>query len=690
MRVRSGSPQDLGAKFDGKGTNFALFSADAERVELCLFDPGGRETARVALPERTDDVWHGYLDDVGSLQLYGYRVHGPYEPIAGYRFNSNKLLLDPYAKQLVGRLMPSDTHFGYQFGSARADLSFDRRDNAHAMPKCQVVAPSAGDVRAHRPGIPWEETILYEAHVKGLTMSRADVAPELRGTFLGLSAPGVVDHLRRLGVTAIELLPVHAFTDELHLIERGLNNYWGYNTLGFFSVDERYGPLETLRETVERLHDAGIEVILDVVYNHTAEGDQLGRTLSFRGIDNRSYYWLKSGASRLYENFTGCGNALNLTHPRVRAMVVDSLRYWVEACDVDGFRFDLASTLVRGANGFDAGSDFLAELQRDPVLSRVKLIAEPWDVGSGGYQVGAFPPGWSEWNDQFRTSLRRYWSGEGDLIGEVAKRMTGSADLFNHGGRTPRASINHVAVHDGFTLADLVSYARKHNEANRENNSDGSDSNYSVNCGFEGPTDDDAIVALRRQLRRNFLCCLFLALGVPLLLAGDEVGNSQNGNNNAYCQDNKIGWVDWSGIGQDGEDMTGLIAKLAKLRRDYPQLRGREWLKGQFADGGFDVMWLRPDALEMTAEDWKFPNGRFIAYVLASTDAKGTPLAIVLNAAPETIDFVLPRVQQCETWLMELNTAVPTRCGTAFPAGAEQAAPGRSVLVFSGVRPSAS
>ena len=395
----------------------------------------------------------------------------------------------------------------------------------------------------------------------------------------------MIDHLRRLGVTTVELLPIHTFIDEPFLTARGLSNYWGYNTLNFFTADPRYGTLDALRATVARLHDAGIEVILDVVYNHTAEGDHLGRTLSFRGIDNKSYYWLKDGEPRFYENFTGCGNALNLSHPMVRAMVVDSLRHWVEACDVDGFRFDLATTLARGPHGFDGHSAFFQAIWAEPVLANVKLIAEPWDIGPGGYRVGAFPPEWSEWNDAFRRTLRRYWAGEGDLIGEVATRMTGSADIFEHHRRTPRASINHVTVHDGFTLADLVSYERKHNEANREDNRDGSEFNLSTNCGVEGPTDDADIVATRQKLRRNFLATLLLAQGVPLLLAGDEVGNSQGGNNNAYCQDNEIGWVDWSGLGRDGEDMTALIGQLTQLRRRFPQLQGRRWLDGRRADG---------------------------------------------------------------------------------------------------------
>ena len=499
-RLSAGAPAPLGATWDGRGTNFALFSANATRVELCLFDSQGRrELERIALPEQTEDVWHGYLSDVVPGQLYGYRVHGPYEPERGFRFNPHKLLVDPYAKRLAGRITWSDAHFGYRTGSHRADLSFDRRDSARGMPKAMVIDEAYTWGEERRPLVAWEDTIMYEAHVKGLTHLRDDVPPAWRGKFRGLTAPTVIDHLKRLGVTSLELLPIHAFVDDRVLVERGLSNYWGYNTLCYFAPEARYahdGALDEFRATVSRLHDADIEIILDVVYNHTAEGNHLGPTLSFRGIDNTSYYWLKPDAPRYYEDFTGCGNALNLTHPRVLQMVMDSLRHWVEVCHVDGFRFDLASTLGRGPNGFDRGAAFFAAVRQDPALSSVKLIAEPWDIGLGGYQVGAFPSGWSEWNDHFRRTLRRYWAGEGSLIGELGGRMTASADLFNHDSRSPRASINHVTVHDGFTLADLVSYERKHNEANGEDNRDGSDDNNSTNCGVEGPTDDPEILGV--------------------------------------------------------------------------------------------------------------------------------------------------------------------------------------------------
>jgi glycogen operon protein len=514
------------------------------------------------------------------------------------------------------------------------------------------------------------------------------VPEKLRGTFGALASKAMVKHLQRLGVTAIELLPVHTFVDESFLAERGLSNFWGYNTLSFFTADRRYGTGDEFRATVKRLHDAGIEVILDVVYNHTAEGNHLGQTLSFRGIDNRSYYWLRNDDLRFYENFTGCGNALNLSHPMVRTLVVDSLRHWVEAFGVDGFRFDLATTLARGPDGFDAHSKFFEAIWSDPLLAKTKLIAEPWDIGPGGYRVGGFPPEWSEWNDTFRRTLRRYWAGEGGLIGEMATRLTGSADIFEHHGRTQRASINHVTVHDGFTLADLVSYERKHNEANQENNRDGADQNLSTNGGVEGPTDDADIVAMRRRLRRSLLSCLLLAQGVPLLLAGDEVGNSQSGNNNAYCQDNEIGWVDWSGLGRDGEDMTAFIGQLAQLRKRFPQFQGRRWLEGRRSDGTYDVVWLTPYAGEMIEEDWRFPNGYFLSYVLAPIK-RSQPVFVVINAAPEAIEFTLPEIPESSSWTRVLDTTSDTLGRRAIAAGTRLTAPERSVLVFSGARPRA-
>src|SRR5437660_1831855 len=688
MRLSAGTSARLGASWDGRGTNFALFSANAQRVELCLFDPQGRrELERIELPERTEDVWHGYLNDVSPGQLYGYRVYGPYEPEHGHRFNANKLLLDPYAKRVAGRLVWSDAHFAYRTGSAREDLSFDRRDNARGMPKAVVVDENFNWGRREiRPNVTREDTVIYEAHVKGLTQKRDDVSPGWRGTYGGLCAPAMIDHLKKLGVTTIELLPIHGLIDDRVLVERKLANYWGYNTLAFFGPEPRYAQdnaLDAFRTTVARLHDAGIEVMLDVVYNHTAEGNHLGPTLSFRGIDNASYYWLNKENPRYYDDFTGCGSSVNLTHPRVLQMVMDSLRYWVEVCHVDGFRFDLATTLAREPNGFDRNAAFLTAVRQDPVLASVKLVAEPSDLGLGGYQVGAFPSQWSEWNDRYRTALRRYWSGEGSLIGEVSSRMTASSDLFHHDGRAPRASVNHITVHDGFTLADLFSYNEKHNEANGEDNRDGANENHSTNCGHEGSTGDPAITALRRQLRRNQLACLLLAQGVPLLLAGDEVANSQSGNNNAYCQDNETGWINWEGLNREGNDLVEFIGQMTEMRKRFPQLRTRRFVEGRRPDGSFDVLWLTPQATEMTEVDWNFPEGRFLSYVLGPAQAGQSPLFIVLNAAAQEIEFTFPTLPEYSRWLPVLDTADRVEPGKEHAAGSKAQAPPRAVLVFS-------
>ena len=653
-----------------------------------MFDrEGRRETERITLPERTDDVWHVYLSHISPGQFYGYRVHGPYAPEAGHRFNPNKLVIDPYSKRLGGTFAWSDAHFGYRTGARQADLSFDKRDNARGMLKSVVVDTAHSWTHQRRPAIAWEDTVIYEAHVKGLTQQRDDIPETARGKFRALSEPGMIAHLRKLGVTAVELLPIHAFLDDRHLLERNLRNYWGYNTLSFFAPEARYAvanPLNEFRSTVAALHDAGIEVILDVVYNHTCEGNQMGPTLCYRGIDNASYYWLLPDQPRYYDDFTGTGNSLKLAHPRVLQMVMDSLRYWVETFHVDGFRFDLASTLGREP-AFNRNAPFFAAVQQDPVLQRVKMIAEPWDVGLGGYQVGGFPTGWSEWNDIYRRTARRYWRGEGNLIGDMAHAMTGSAAQFQHDGRGPRSSINHVTVHDGFTLADLVSYEGKHNEANGENNRDGSDDNVSTNCGVEGPTDDENILALRRQLRRNQLVSLLLAQGVPLILAGDEVNNSQNGNNNTYCQDNPTGWVDWSKAGSD-DDLTELIGTLTEIRRRFPQLQPHRWLEGKKEDGSYDVKWLTPAGTEMSEQDWNFPDGRFLCYVL-SGDGDGTaPLYIVLNGTEEEMEITLPEWPETGRWLMFLDTANGEGDGNAQPVGSKWKARPRSVLVFAGAR----
>jgi glycogen operon protein len=684
--ISPGAPHPLGATWDGRGPNFALFSASATKVELCLFDrEGKRETQRITVPERTDDVWHAYLSHVTPGQLYGYRVHGPYAPEAGHRFNCNKLLIDPYSKRLAGQFSWTDAHFGYRTGAKQADLSFDKRDNARHMFKSVVVETAHSWGHSRRPNIPWEDTIIYEAHTKGLTKLRDDAPEDMRGTFRGLSEPGMISHLRRLGVTAIELLPIHAFLDDRYLIERKLRNYWGYNTLSFFSPESRYAygdAVDDFRATVAALHDAGIEIILDVVYNHTCEGNQMGPTLCYRGIDNASYYWLKPDEPRYYDDFTGTGNALKVAHPRVLQMVMDSLRFWVETFHVDGFRFDLASTLGREP-AFNRNAPFFAAVQQDPVLANVKMIAEPWDIGMGGYQVGGFPTGWSEWNDVYRKTARRFWRGEGNLIGDLAHAMTASAAQFQHDGRGPRASINHVTVHDGFTLADLVSYEQKHNEANGEDNRDGSDDNVSTNCGVEGPTDDADIVSKRRRLRANQLATLFLAQGVPLLLAGDEVGNGQNGNNNAYCQDDEIGWVEWSKLGGE-DDMTDLVTRLTQMRQRFPQLKPHRWVEGKKADGSYDVKWLAPSGAEMTEQDWNFPDGRFIAYVLAAVYDKGEPLFIMLNGADEPVDITFPTWPDIGQWQCVLDTSNGHPNAPAGKPGDKWSAQARTVLAFAG------
>jgi glycogen operon protein len=684
--VAAGAPHPLGATWDGRGTNFALFSANATKVELCLFDrEGRRETQRITVPERTDDVWHAYLPHVTPGQLYGYRVHGPYEPSAGHRFNHHKLLIDPYSKRLAGQFAWSDAHFGYRTGHKEQDLSFDRRDNARSMVKSVVVDVAHTWAHERRPQVSWEDTIIYEAHAKGLTQQREDIPEDARGTFRGLSEPGMIAHLRKLGVTAVELLPIHSFLDDQYLVDRGLRNYWGYNTLSFFTPEARYAdgnPIDAFRSTVAALHDAGIEVILDVVYNHTCEGNQMGPTLCCRGVDNASYYWLLPDNPRYYDDFTGTGNSLKLAHPRVLQMVMDSLRLWVEAFHVDGFRFDLASTLGRGP-AFNRNAPFFAAIRQDPVLANVKMIAEPWDIGLGGYQVGGFPNGWSEWNDVYRKSVRRFWRGEGNLVGDLAHRMTGSAEQFQHDGRGPRSSINHVTVHDGFTLADLYSYESKHNEANGEDNHDGSDDNVSSNCGVEGPTDNPDILSLRRRLRANQLACLFLAQGVPLLLAGDEVGNSQGGNNNAYAQDNETGWVDWSRLASE-DDLSDFIGELSRLRQRFSQIKPRRWVEGKMADGSCDVKWLTPGAAEMSEQDWNFPDGRFLSYVLAAPPEGGAPIFIILNGADEDVEITFPEWPTVTRWRNVLDTSNAAPHSEERTPGAQWIARSRSVLAFAG------
>jgi glycogen operon protein len=686
----AGLPHPLGATWDGRGTNFALFSANATNVELCLFDrEGRRETKRIALPERSEDVWHGYFPNISPGQLYGYRVYGPYEPDAGHRFNPNKLLIDPYSRQLAGHFAWTDAHLAYRAGHKNEDYAFDKRDNARNMYKSVVVDMAHTWQRTQGPRTAFEDTIIYEAHVKGLTKRRDDVPEELRGTYRGLCDPATIKHLRRLGVTAVELLPVQMFLNDRHLLDKGLTNYWGYNSLCYFTPEPRYASVDAVNEfrsMVAALHDAGIEVILDVVYNHTAEGNHLGPTLCYRGIDNASYYWLLPDKPRFYDDFTGCGNALKLAHPRVTQMVMDSLRHWVETFHVDGFRFDLASELGRMPE-FDRNAPFFAAIKQDPVLAGVKMIAEPWDLGMGGYQVGGFPNGWSEWNDKYRSTMRRYWRGDGDILGDVASAMTGSAPQFNHDSRSPRSSVNHVTVHDGFTLADLVSYEGKHNEANGEENRDGSDDNLSLNAGVEGPSDDEGVVNFRRKIRRNQLATLLLAQGVPLILAGDEVGNSQSGNNNAYCQDNEIGWVDWSALGKEPDDMTDFVGRLTALRRRFSQLTPHSWLEGKQENGAHDVLWVLPNGAPMQDGDWSFPNARFLAYVLGAKGQSREPAYIIINGAAEPLEISPPQWPNVGSWtrLLDTSTDAPFQEQAGLKPGEPITVDAHAVLVFAGV-----
>src|SRR3954465_52128 len=577
-RVREGSPFPLGATWDGLGVNFALFSANAQKVELCLFDDAGqREVERIQLPEYSNEVWHGYLPDARPGTVYGYRVHGPYEPEAGHRFNPNKLVLDPYAKAHVGTLEWDPAVFGYTLGADGDDLTFDKRDSARFMPKGRVIDPAFTWGRERAPSVPWDRTIVYETHVRGYTQLHPAVPEHLRGTYSGLGRKEVVDYIKSLGVTSVELLPIHAFVNDSYLLDKGLTNYWGYNTIGFFAPDPRYSAVPAFvfsefKEMVARLHDAGLEVILDVVYNHTAEGNERGPTLSFRGIDNASYYRLLPEEPRYYINDTGTGNTFNLSNPNVLQMVTDSLRYWVTEMHVDGFRFDLGTILARQPDGFTSEHGFLQSCMQDPVLSQVKMIAEPWDIGPGGYQVGGFPPGWAEWNDKFRDTVRAFWRGDEGKLPDLATRLAASADAFGRRGRKPWSSVNFITAHDGFTLSDLVSYNEKHNEANGENNQDGHSDNLSWNGGSEGPTDDPEIIAVRNRQKRNLLATLLLAQGTPMILAGDEFSRTQQGNNNAYAQDNPLSWVDWN-IPEDGAALIEFVRRVITLRDAFPILR---------------------------------------------------------------------------------------------------------------------
>ena len=694
-RVRSGSPYPLGATWDGAGTNFALFSAHAERVELCLFSPRGREIERLELPEFTDEVWHGYLPGVSPGQLYGYRVHGPWAPEAGHRFNPAKLLLDPYARALAGRLRQSDAIYGHRIPSPRADLSMDRRNSAFAVPKSCVVDPSFTWGDDVPPRVPADEAIVYELHPRGATMLHPDVPPGHRGKFAGLASPAMLDHLVGLGVTTVELLPCHAFFDEPHLLAKGLRNYWGYNSIGFFAPEPRYlsnGGIWEFQSMVRSLHAAGIEVLLDIVFNHTAEGNHLGPTLSFRGIDNASYYRLDDGDPRHYVNDTGCGNTLNLTHPRVLQLALDALRYWVETMHVDGFRFDLATTLGREAHGFDPHSGFFDAVKQDPVLSRVKLIAEPWDVGPDGYRLGQFPPGFSEWNDQYRDAIRRFWRGDDVVRPQFAAALLGSAELFDRRGRRPWASVNYVTSHDGFTLRDLVSYDHKHNEANGENNADGHNNNYSWNNGVEGPTHDPEIADLRALRQRDLLATLLLSQGTPMLLAGDELGQTQHGNNNAYCQDNEIAWLNWDRTANDQTGLYAFVRRLISLRKAHPALRARDYLHGsQTASGLRDVTWLTPAGEQETEPGWHDVTRKQIGLLLAVDEAeeRNDIVFLAFNAGEETVSFALPHVGKHRFWQCELDTSVPdighsTR--ELMEKTGSYLVPARAVVVLAAVR----
>jgi glycogen operon protein len=695
-RVREGLPYPLGATWDGLGVNFALFSANATKVELCLFDADGKhEVERIELPEYTDEVWHGYLPDARPGTIYGYRVYGPYEPTAGHRFNPNKLLLDPYAKQLIGDLIWNPALFGYTIGSPDADLSFDKRNSATFMPKCRVVESAFTWGHERRPRTSWERTIIYETHLRGFTMRHPAVPKEIRGTFSGLMHHEVINYIRSLGVTAVELLPIHAFVDDSYLIEKGLRNYWGYNSIGYFAPQPRYLAtpfINEVKEMVSHLHDAGIEVILDVVYNHTAEGNELGPTLSFKGIDNASYYRLAPD-QRYYINDTGTGNTVNLSHTRILQMVTDSLRYWAQEIHVDGFRFDLATILGREPHGFEEDGRFLDTVRQDPSLSQVKLIAEPWDCGPGGYQVGRFSPGWAEWNDRYRDTVRAYWKGEDGKLPELASRLTASADLFDKRGRRPWASVNFVTAHDGFTLNDLVSYDDKHNEANGEGNKDGHDHNLSWNHGVEGPTNDPAIRELRFRQMRNILATLLFSQGTPMLLAGDEFARTQKGNNNAYAQDNEISWIDWEGVDEDGAELLDFTRKLIQLRQAMPILRRGRFLSGNYNEelDVKDVTWLTPSGDEMTAEHWESPHARCMSILLdgraqpTGIRKRGTDVTIllILNAHHDVVKCKLPEVTGGQGWFCLLDTNQPDlETPSEFAFGKEYTVTGRSLLLF--------
>jgi isoamylase len=700
-----GRPFPLGATWDGRGTNFSLFSENAERIELCLFDEAGQET-RCALSERTAFNWHCYLPEVGPGQRYAYRVHGPYEPPRGHRFNPTKLLVDPYAKAVEGSIRWEAANvFPYVPSREDADLEPDDEDDAEAIPKCVIVDPSFDWEGDAKPETPWHDTVIYEVHVKGFTKRHPRVREDLRGTFAGLASDEALAYLTSLGVTAVELLPVHHLADEHHLVEKGLSNYWGYSSIGYLAPHALYAATGTRGEQVKEfkgvvkaLHSVGIEVILDVVYNHTGEGNHLGPMLSFRGVDNRSYYRLVPDDPRFYMDFTGTGNSLNPVHPSVLRLIMDSLRYWAVECRVDGFRFDLASALAREFYDVDRLSAFFDTIHQDPVLSQVKLIAEPWDVGPGGYQVGNFPVLWTEWNGLYRDTMRDFWRGQGS-VADFASRFTGSSDLYERDGRRPFASINFVTAHDGFTLADLVSYNDKHNEANLEDNLDGTDDNRSWNSGVEGPTADPEVLRLRGRRQRTFLATLFLSLGVPMLLGGDEVGRTQRGNNNAYCQDNELSWFDWEHC-EDGLRLLEFTRRLIALRKAHPVFRRAEFLEGRdvLGSGLPDVWWFRPDGRRMTRRDWESRDGRALGVFLNGeeirrTTAEGERIVddsflILANAHHEPVVFTLPPRRFGARWALEVSTDDPGQGPESFQATARQdvAVEARSLVLLRRLR----
>jgi len=707
MRVWPGEPYPLGATWTGVGVNFALFSEHAAKVELCLFDTpeSEKERTRITLPEYTDMVWHGFLPDVRPNQLYGYRVHGPYEPAAGHRFNPNKVVMDPYAKSVARTVRWSDEMFGYTVGHTDEDASFDDRDNAAFAPLAAVVDPAFtwGDDRPPRTA--WHNTVIYELHVRGFSKQHPGIPEPLRGTYEALTTEPALEHLRTLGVTAVELMPVHHHARDRHLEQKGLTNYWGYNSFGYFAPERRFagsrtpaGSVREFKRMVRALHAAGLEVILDVVYNHTAEGNHMGPTLSLKGIDNASYYRLVADNARYYIDFTGCGNTLNMQSPQVLQLIMDSLRYWVLDMHVDGFRFDLASALARELFDVDRLGAFFDIIHQDPVLSQVKLIAEPWDLGQGGYQVGNFPVLWTEWNGKYRDSVRQFWRGDGGTVSELATRLSGSNDLYAHSGRQPYASINFITAHDGFTLHDLVSYNEKHNERNGEENRDGENNNISWNGGAEGPTDDPAIRQLRERQKRNFLATMLLSQGVPMISHGDELGRTQHGNNNAYCQDNELTWIDWN-LDADKRALLNFVRKLVRFRRAQPTLRRRKYFQGRSIRGGEvkDVAWLTPDGREMDDAAWRTGFVRTLGMLLSGSaieevNERGEPitgdtLLVLLNGHTDKVSFTLPPAEGDQQWQRVFDTFDPRAGDRPYKANARYPLQGRSVAVFKIVAP---